>query len=90
MAVAPGQTGGGRKESPMTIKKSAMPQGGRVLRRIPAAAYLGYGLTKFDEDVKNGALPPGFVLWETSNTKVRAWTREVLDAHIDRRMADDR
>lgn len=73
----------------MTIRKSDMPQGGRVLRRVPAAAYLGYGLTKFDEDVKNGLLPAGFVLWETGRHNVRGWTREVLDKYIDRRMAGE-
>jgi hypothetical protein len=71
----------------MTMKRSDMPNGGRVMRRVRAAAYLDTGLTKFDESVKDGTIPQGFILWKGAKKIVRAWTTEMLDGHIDRKIA---
>ena len=47
----------------------------RGLRRVEAAAYIGVGVTKFDEMVRDRLMPQPKVV----NSKIKVWDRHQLD-----------
>ena len=55
----------------MSERRAIQPRG---LRRIEAAGYVGVSPTKFDEMVRRGDMPSGFLV-----DSIRLWDRQDLD-----------